>query len=261
MAVDWGAGRYETTAEQLQPVAVALVAAAAVKPGEDVLDVGCGTGNAALLAAAAGAHAVGVDPAQRLIGVARERASQDGLDAEFLAADAIALPFEDASFDVVMSVFGVIFAVPAQKATAEMLRVLRPGGRILLTVWTDTGPLAQTSRLAGQMVAEVLGVKPASPVGWGDPERLRELFAPAGVSVAAHSIAFTAPSPEAWSAAGEDHPLAVAGRAVLEPAGRWQELNERMAAMVAAANEDPLAFRTTSHYSIVTVTPPAANRA
>src|SRR5882757_10553132 len=104
--IDWGTGRYEETAGQLLPASEAVVEAARVRAGERVLDVGCGTGNAALLAARAGARVIGVDPAARLLEVARAAATAEGLDAAFVEGEAAALPLDDASADAVLSVFG-----------------------------------------------------------------------------------------------------------------------------------------------------------
>src|SRR4051794_5019996 len=123
--MDWGTGRYEETARQLEPASERVVALAGLVPGERLLDVGCGTGNAALLAARAGADVVGVDPATRLLAVARERAAASGVDAEFVEGRAEALPFADGYFDVAISVFGVIFADDPEGAIEEMLRVVQ----------------------------------------------------------------------------------------------------------------------------------------
>jgi len=125
-ALDWSLGRYERIAEQFLPAARVLVESAAPGPGERVVDVGCGTGNAALLAAALGARVIGVDPASRLLEVAREDAAARGLDAEFAVGDAAELPLDDGSADLVVSVFGVIFAPDAAAAVAELARVTPP---------------------------------------------------------------------------------------------------------------------------------------
>src|SRR3954447_18780984 len=127
--VDWGDGEYERTAAELEPTAREVVARAAIAPGERVLDVACGTGNAGLIAAAAGARVTGLDAAPRLVEVARQRAAAAGADAEFVVGDALDLPFEDGAFDAVVSVFGVIFAPDPARAIAEIVRVLAPGGR------------------------------------------------------------------------------------------------------------------------------------
>src|SRR5688500_11727609 len=101
--VDWGQGEYESVAEGLVPAAEAAVARLAPRPGERVLDVGCGTGNAALAVARAGADVVGVDPAPRLLEVTRSRAAADGLAVELVEGDAVALPFDDDAFDAAVS--------------------------------------------------------------------------------------------------------------------------------------------------------------
>src|SRR3954462_10924744 len=126
--VDWGVGEYEQTAAELEPVAEHVVALARLEAGERVLDVACGTGNAALLAARTGARATGVDGAPRLIEVARTRAAADGLAPAFVVGDVHQLPFGDGAFDVVLSVFGVVFADDPPRALGELVRVLRPGG-------------------------------------------------------------------------------------------------------------------------------------
>src|SRR5688500_11967438 len=102
--LDWGVGRYETTAAHLEPAAGTVVERAALRQGERVLDLGCGTGNAALAAARLGADVVGVDPAARLLDVARARAAAEGLSARFEAGSADAIPLPDAAVDVVVSV-------------------------------------------------------------------------------------------------------------------------------------------------------------
>jgi SAM-dependent methyltransferase len=109
-APDWGVGHYEHTAAQLLPAARLVVETAAPAGGERVVDIGCGTGNAALLAAQRGATVTGVDPAARLLEVARARAAAERLDATFVVGDAATVPVGDSEADVVLSVFGVIFA-------------------------------------------------------------------------------------------------------------------------------------------------------
>ena len=137
--VDWSAGEYERTAAELEPAAHDVVARAAIAPGERVLDIACGTEIAALIAAAAGARVHGLDAAPLLIEVARARAAEAGLDAEFVVGDALDLPFDDGAFDAVLSVFGVIFVPDPARAVAEIVRVLVPGGRALLSAWRPEG--------------------------------------------------------------------------------------------------------------------------
>src|SRR3954447_25083158 len=152
--LDWSLGRYERTAEQLMPAARLLVERAAPAAGERVVDVGCGTGNAALLAAERGARVTGVDPAARLLAVAREQARERSLDADFVAGDAAALPLAEGEADLVLSVFGVIFAPDVEAAAAEMARVTGPDGRVVFSAWIPEGPIAAVNRMAREAVAQ-----------------------------------------------------------------------------------------------------------
>jgi SAM-dependent methyltransferase len=255
--IDWGTGRYEETAAQLLPAAQAVVAAAGLRAGERVVDVGCGSGNAALLAARAGAHVVGVDPAARLLDVARASAAADGLDATFVEGEAAAIPLEDASADAVLSVFAVIFAPAAEAAAAELARVRAPSGRILLSAWLPEGAMIRMNGLAADTVRQALGAPEGSPgFAWHDPQALASLFAPHGlqVTVERHSLAFTATSARAYlESATRTHPMAVFGLGVLDDLGQGDTLRARMLQLLEEANEDPDAFRVTGEYAIATV--------
>jgi SAM-dependent methyltransferase len=258
--VEWGAGRYELIAEQLLPAAEVVVESGAINPGERVVDVGCGTGNAALLAAARGAKVTGIDPAQRLLDVAAAQASERGLDASFDLGEAASIPLPDQSADAVLSVFGAIFAPDPQAAAGEMTRVLSPTGRMLLTAWIPEGAISQAVRLSRQTMAEVRGQELPTPFPWHDSDALGGLFGPHGleVSLDEHSLAFGAPSvDEFMRIEGENHPLAIAARPVLEQAGRADEVREGMRRIYEEANEDPSAFRLTSRYVVAKVTRPA----
>jgi ubiquinone/menaquinone biosynthesis C-methylase UbiE len=252
--MEWGAGRYERIAEQLLPAAEVTVAEASLKEGERVVDVGCGTGNAALLAAERGAVVTGVDPAQRLLDVGAAMAADRGLEVIFVLGDAADMPLENDSADVVLSVFGVIFAPDPAAAAAEIDRVTAPEGRVLLCAWIPEGPISQAVRLARQTVLEILDQPPPSPpFPWHERETLSELFEPHGfsVSLTEHSLAFGAPSvDEFMQIEGENHPLAIAARPVLEGAGRAEEVREGMRQIYEDANEDPDAFRLTSRYVV-----------
>ncbi len=253
--LDWSLGRYEGTAERLEPAARVVVERAAPVAGEHVVDVGTGTGNAALLAAARGARVTGVDPAPRLLDVARAEAAARGLDATFVLGEAAALPLAGGEADLVLSVFGVIFASDPQAAAAELARVTAPGGRIVLSAWIPQGAVSEAVQAAGEAIREALGA-PAGPppFPWHDRDALAGLFAPHGFEVTLEEdrLSFTAESPQAYLADGGDHPLAIAGRAVLEPRGEGAALEQRMLAIYEAANEDPDAFRITSRYVIAT---------
>lgn len=241
---------------QLLPAARVVVDRAAPAAGERVVDVGCGSGNAALLAAARGAHVTGVDPAQRLLEVAREEAALRGLDATFLQGEAAALPLDDGSADVVLSVFGVIFAENAMAAAAEMARVTVPGGRIVLSAWLPQGAMWSCVGVFQEAVARALGA-PAGPppFAWHDREALAGLLAPHGfaVTVEEERLAYTASSARDFlDEALRDHPLSIVGRAVLEPRREAQAVGERALTILEAANEDPDGFRVTSRYVVAT---------
>jgi ubiquinone/menaquinone biosynthesis C-methylase UbiE len=259
-AMEWSAGRYEVIAEQLLPAARVVVEEAAPGEGDRVVDVGCGTGNAALLAAESGATVTGVDPAERLIEVATAEAQSRGLDASFVAGEAADLPLPDSSADIVISLFGAIFAPDPQAAIDEMVRVLAPEGRMLLAAWIPDGAISRAVRLTRQTVSEVLGQPPPEPpFPWHERDALQELFDRHGmtVSMGEHSISFSAPSPEQFiDTEGENHPLAVAARPALEKAGRADELREGLLNLYEEANEDPDAFRVTSRYVIAEVRRP-----
>lgn len=255
--IDWSLGSYERTAAQLAPAAGHVVDAAEIAAGDRVLDVGCGTGNAALLAAMRGARATGVDPAERLLVVAARRAETAGVDAAWVQGDALALPFDDDGFDATLSVFGVIFARPEQDAVDELVRVTAPGGRIVLSTWTSEGALAAGGGVLRRALAERAPDSTAGPAprDWGDPDHLRALFAPHGLvpEVDPQPHVFTADSAESfadeWLAL---HPMWLAARPVLGDEN-YLALREPLIAALEAGNEDPRAFRATSSALLVRV--------
>ena len=239
MMVDWGKGRYEQTAAELEPVADALVGMAAPIAGERVLDVACGTGNAALLAAARGADAVGVDSSERLVAVARQRAAEAGLVAEFLVGDALALPVADASFDVVLSVFGVIFAADPTHAVGEVSRVLRCDGRAYVTAWVPSGPIDAMLTVLGRAVGRATGAPPSKRFAWSDADAVRSIVEPCGLALSTTygELEIRAASPEAYVDAGREHPMAVDVSPILERAGLLDSVREEMIHELAAGNE------------------------
>jgi SAM-dependent methyltransferase len=166
------AGDYGTFARYLEPGAVEFFRRLEIEPGTCVLDIGCGAGQLALLAARAGAVVTGVDIATNLIEQARAQAEAEGLTARFEEGDAELLPYPDASFDLVASLIGAMFAPRPELVAAEMLRVCRPGGRIAMANWTPGGFAGQMFRTAGQYVPSPAGVPP--PVLWGDEATVRE---------------------------------------------------------------------------------------
>ena len=257
-AVDWGAGHYETTAAQLAPAAAVAVQRASLRPGERVLDLGCGTGNAALLAARAGAAVTGVDPAARLLQVARDRAAAEGAEIDFTPGDAASIPLAKASVDAVVSVFAVIFARDPGAAAAEMRRVLGPRGRIVLSAWLPAGTVFAMNAAAADTVRRAVGA-PAPPKGfaWHDRDALAGLFGAYGfgVELEEHSLTFSAASVDEYlDVESRSHPMAVTGIAVLEQLGQAEALRKRLRRILTEGNEDPTAFRATSRYVVAILT-------
>jgi ubiquinone/menaquinone biosynthesis C-methylase UbiE len=254
--LDWSIGRYEQIAEQLMPAVRVAVDHAAPQEDERVVDVGCGTGNAALLAAARGARVIGVDPAGRLLEVARGLAAEQGLEATFVEGDASAIPVADGEADLLLSVFGAFFAPDAGAAAAEMARVTAASGRIILTAWIPEGTISQLARASREALAHALARPPArTPFAWHDREALAGLFGPHGFEVTTHEEAMelTAASLAAYlEEESYEHPFWIAARAVLEPRGEVEALRARALGILEAGNEEPEAFRTTSRYAVAT---------
>lgn len=165
----WGAADYERIAERFAPIHDALIAALDVKAGDRVLDVATGTGEVALRAARLGARVTGLDLAPVLLEQARVKADRESLAVEWVEGNAEALPFDDGSFDVVCSCFGVIFA-DAEAAARELARVCRSGGRLGLTAWEPNAGLHRIYRKFDRNAGE------DPPERWGVESRLRELL-------------------------------------------------------------------------------------
>ena len=177
----WALGGFDRAAAEQVIVAELLCRAIDIHPGERVLDVAAGSGNAALAAARRGAAATATDFVPQLLKAAARRAQAEGLDLQTREADAQALPFPDGTFDVVLSTFGVMFAPDQARAAAQLLRVCRPGGRIGLTAWTPGSLMAATQATAARFASfpPVPGAR--SPIEWGTETRVRELLGP-GIS-------------------------------------------------------------------------------
>jgi ubiquinone/menaquinone biosynthesis C-methylase UbiE len=171
----WSKGDFAMVASIVYNASENLAEALDIVPDERVLDVACGSGNGAISAARrAWGNTVGADYVPALLERGRERAAAERLDVEFVEADAQDLPFEDASFDVAMSIFGAMFAPDQPKAAAELLRVVKPGGRIGMANWTPDGSVGQMFKTISKHAPPPPGVD--SPLLWGTEERLRELF-------------------------------------------------------------------------------------
>jgi len=173
----WASGDYPSMVETfLLPLGPRLVEACAVGPGMTVLDVAAGTGNASIPAARAGAVVTASDLTPELLEAGSRRAQADGVDLTWAEADAEHLPFEDASFDVVMSSIGAMFAPHHQEVADELVRVCRPGGTIGLLSWTPEGMIGALFRTMGPFAPPPpSGAQP--PPLWGSEDHLRELFA------------------------------------------------------------------------------------
>ena len=180
----WGSGDYDAMMRQegLYEVGERLVDRVGIVPGETVLDVACGTGNAAIPAARAGARVTGVDLTPELLAVARRRSDSAGVGVEWVDGDAEDLGFADASFDAVLSTFGCMFAPRHDVTAGETARVLRPGGRLGLCTWTPEGAI-------GDFFATVAPYLPpppefaGSPLAWGEEQHVRELYEGTGVDL------------------------------------------------------------------------------
>jgi len=171
----WSEGDFAVVAAIVMMVSEELVEALDVVPGERILDVACGSGNAAIAAARRSwGNVVGVDFVPALLERARERAAAERLDVEFVEGDAADLPFGDAEFDVLTSVFGAMFAPEQEKAATELLRVTKPGGRIGMANWVPDGPVSQIFAIVAKHAPPPPGFTP--PVLWGTEDRVRELF-------------------------------------------------------------------------------------
>lgn len=169
----WMAGDYGHFAHYLEPGALEFFSGLGIGAGDRVLDVACGAGQLALPAARAGA-VTGVDIATNLIGQARDRARAEGLDIRFEEADAEDLPYDDGDFDVVFSLIGAMFAPRPERVAAELVRVCRPGGRIVMGNWTPGGFVGQMFKTHGKHVPPPPAMP--SPVLWGDEATVRERF-------------------------------------------------------------------------------------
>jgi ubiquinone/menaquinone biosynthesis C-methylase UbiE len=177
----WATGNYSVIGTTLQIVGETLCEAVDIEAGQEVLDVAAGNGNATLAAARRGAVVTASDYVPALLHAARDRATAEGLTVDCREADAEDLPFEAATFDVVLSTFGIMFTPNQERAAAELLRVCRPGGRIGLANWTPDGFIGRMFRIVGRFVPPPTGVR--SPLQWGTDDRLAELFGESVTSI------------------------------------------------------------------------------
>jgi SAM-dependent methyltransferase len=170
----WESGDYGHFAPYLEPGAMEFFPRLDIQPGERVLDVACGAGQLALPAARAGAAVTAVDIASNLIAQAKTRAAAESLRVDFQEGDAEQLAFPDASFDVVFSLIGAMFAPRPELVASELLRVCRPSGRVLMANWTPAGFIGQMFKLNAKHVPPPAGMP--APTLWGDEDTVRSRF-------------------------------------------------------------------------------------
>ena len=228
----WDAGNFAAVAERISGCGELVIERAGVEAGMDVLDVACGTGNASIPAARAGARVTGLDFAPGLLEIARERAADAMVEIEFVEGDAQELPFEDASFDRVVSTFGHMFVPDHRRAAGEMKRVLRPDGVIAVACWMPEGSIGRMNKMIAELIPPPPGGQP--PILWGTEEHVRELWGDAEFEP--HAIVWTDESPEAYARFMLDSfgPLLNA-REVL--ADRADELDEAFTNFLRSENE------------------------
>jgi ubiquinone/menaquinone biosynthesis C-methylase UbiE len=185
----WASGDYAVVGTTLQIVGETLCEAADLRAGQRVLDVAAGNGNATLAAARRWCEVTSTDYVPALLERGRERAAAERLHGiDFREADAEALPFDDATFDAVLSTFGCMFAPNPPRVASELLRVCRPGGRIAMANWTPEGFIGQVFKMVGKHVAPPAGV--TSPALWGSRSRIDELFQPAAAHITTETRRF-----------------------------------------------------------------------
>lgn len=232
----WASGDFAVVGVTLQIVGETLAEATDIRAGERVIDIAAGNGNASLAAAHRFARVTSTDYVPALLEKGRARAAAEGLQIDFKEADAEALPFGDASFDVALSTFGVMFAPDHPRSAREMMRVVRPGGRIGIASWTADGMIGQLFKTLGRYVAPPAGLAP--PSMWGSADYLRQLFGQDAASIRAmrRSFSFRYASPAHWIQVFRDYygPLNKAFGA-LDPDGQ-QALEKDITAMLERFN-------------------------
>src|SRR5688572_18329294 len=185
----WSSGDYAVVGTTLQIVGESLCEALDLRAGQRVIDVAAGNGNATLAAARRWCEVVSTDYVPSLLERGRIRANAEGLAVKFKEADAEALPFLDGAFDAAVSTFGVMFTADHGKAAAELLRVVRRGGKIGLANWTPEGFVGQMFKVIGKHLPPAAGTR--SPAEWGIPTRIAELLGPGVASIRVEQRQFT----------------------------------------------------------------------
>jgi SAM-dependent methyltransferase len=234
----WSAGDFDAIAQRILEVGKTIVARVDPQEGERLLDVACGTGNAAIPAAAKGAQVTGLDITPKLLEDAKRNAENAGVEIEWVEGDAQDLPFDDNSFDAVVSTFGCMFAPDHAKTASEIVRVLKPGGRFGVVAWRPEGSIGKFFMTIGKYApAPPEGFQP--PPLWGVRDHVTEIFASTGVELsfsdgAAH-WRFDSIDETVEEYSNKFGPIVML-RPALEADGRWESLLGDLQAMYEEVN-------------------------
>jgi SAM-dependent methyltransferase len=250
----WAAGNYDIVAERIWSVGERLVARVDVREGEDVLDVACGTGNATIPAARAGARVVGTDLTPELFDAARRHAADVGVDVTWVEGDAEALPFDEESFDAVTSTFGCMFAPRHDVAAREIARILRPGGRIGVASWTPEGVIGDFFGAVGAHLPPPPSFA-SPPIMWGNPDHVRSVFAETGLELSFEldHVDFHFDSvPEAVDFYEMNFGPLVKAREQLEPQGLWDAAHRDLVALYEEHEDEGGSLDFPGEYLVVT---------
>jgi SAM-dependent methyltransferase len=250
----WSSGDYDAISELIRDVGPVVVEAAGVKPGDQVLDVAAGTGNASIPAAKAGAIVIASDLTPELFEAGRRRAADAAAEIQWVEGDAEALPFPDESFDVVLSTFGVMFAPRHAVAAGELARVLRGGGTLAMANWTPEGFGGRLFRMMGGFLPPPPDFA-SPPALWGTEAHVEQLFSGRGLELThtheTTTLAFPSPGDMIDEYFRHFGPF-LAARAIVEPAGRWDELRSAFHELIVEANDGSGAVEIAAEY-LVTV--------
>lgn len=245
----WSSGDYPSAMRVIASVGELVVERAGVSGDDVVLDVACGAGNATIPAAKTGARTTGLDITPELLEAGKKAAAEAGVEIEWIVGDAQDLPFDDATFDVVTSVFGCMFAPDHRKTAEELVRVLKPGGRMVVAAWRPEGNFGRMFRtIASHLPAPPEGFQP--PPLWGTKEHVREIFEGTGIDLDLEptAVEFTAESPDAYLEEMErDLPPMVVARANLQP-DKWDALRSDLRTLYVETNESESAFSAPQEY-------------
>jgi SAM-dependent methyltransferase len=240
----WSAGDYPALVHKIAEMGTTTVERTGIAEGDRVLDIACGSGNAAIPAAKIGAEVTGLDLVPELLEAGRETAAEVGVEIKWIEGDAEQVPFEDGSFDVVISTVGIMFAPDHRLAAREAARVLRPGGRIGLANWRPDGSVGRFFQtVSGHMPPPPEDFQP--PPLWGTEDHVRELFDGTGVELRFEDAAVTfdfESAEEALAFYEERFGPVLMAKGALEPEGKWEPLREELrtqfAEEIAAGGDD-----------------------